>query len=96
MSSLGERRANIGMSWKADVSPFVVVDPEHETELEDDTNFHSWRSVFEESPFSECLYSDMNYMCRRKTNSTIKDAVWTGPNVFNVFQRYCSTGLSAT
>ena len=78
-SSLGEQIANIGMSWKADVSPFVVVDPEHETELEDNTYFPSWRSVFEESPFSECLYSDMNYICIRKTNSTIKDAVFKEP-----------------
>ena len=70
MSSL----ANIGKSWKADVSPFVVVDPVDETELEDNTNFHSWRSFFKESPFSECLYSDMNYMCRLKTNSTKKEA----------------------
>ena len=79
MSSLGEQIANIGMSWKADMSPFVVVDPEDETELEENTNFHSWRSVFKESPFSECLYSDMNYMCRRKTNSTKKDAVFKEP-----------------
>ena len=75
MSSLEEQIANIGMSWKADVYPFVVVDPEDETKL-DNTNFHSWRSVFKESPFSECLYSDMNYVCRRKTNSMEKDAVF--------------------
>ena len=45
MSSLGAQIANHGMSWKFDVSPFVLVDPEDETKL-GNTNFHSWRSFF--------------------------------------------------
>ena len=52
----------------------VVLEPEDETELEDDTNVPLWRAFFKKLRFSECLYSDMSYICRRKTNSTKKDA----------------------
>ena len=51
-----------------------VVEPEDETELEDDTNVPLWRAFFKKLRFSECLYSDMSYICRRKTNSSKKDA----------------------
>ena len=33
----------------------VVVEPEDETELEDDTNVPLWRAIFRKLRFSECL-----------------------------------------
>ena len=51
-----------------------VVEPEDETELEDDTNVPLWRAFFKKLRVSECLYSYMSYICRRKTNSSKKDA----------------------
>ena len=33
----------------------VVVDPEDETEVEDDTNVPFWRTIFRKLSFSECL-----------------------------------------
>ena len=44
----------------------VVVEPEDETELEDDANVPLWRTIFKPLRFSECLYSDMSFICRRK------------------------------
>ena len=44
----------------------VVVEPEDKTELEDDANDPLWRAIFDPLPFSECLYSDMSFICRRK------------------------------
>ena len=44
----------------------VVVEPEDETELEDDANVPLWRAIFNRLRFSECLYSDMSFICRRK------------------------------
>ena len=44
----------------------VVVEPEDETELEDDANFSLWGAIFIPLRFSECLYSDMSFICRRK------------------------------
>ena len=43
----------------------VVVESEDESELEYSTDVPL--------RFSECLYSDMSYICRRKTNSTEQD-----------------------
>ena len=42
----------------------VVVKPEDETELEDDVPL--WGAIFKTLRFSECLYSDMTFICRRK------------------------------
>ena len=33
----------------------VVVEPENETELEDDTNVPLWKAMFKKLRFSECL-----------------------------------------
>ena len=44
----------------------IVVEPEDETELEDDANVPLWRAIFKPLRFSECLYSDMSFICRRK------------------------------
>ena len=33
----------------------VVVEPEDETELEDDTNVPLWRAIYRKLRFSECL-----------------------------------------
>ena len=44
----------------------VVVKPEDETELEDDANVPLWGAIFKTLRFSECLYSDMTFICRRK------------------------------
>ena len=44
----------------------VVVEPEDKTELEDDANVSLWGAIFDPLPFSECLYSDMSFICRRK------------------------------
>ena len=44
----------------------VVVEPEDETELEDDANVPLWRAIFKPLRFSECLYSDVSFICRRK------------------------------
>jgi len=44
----------------------VVVEPEDETELEDDANVPLWGAIFIPLRFSECLYSDMSFICRRK------------------------------
>ena len=44
----------------------VVVEPEDKTELEDDANDPLWGAIFDPLPFSECLYSDMSFICRRK------------------------------
>ena len=73
-----EQTADAGMFWNAGeeeevvktVVPMkaakqeVVVEPEDETELEDDANVPLWRAIFKR--FSECLYSDMSFICRRK------------------------------
>ena len=56
----------------------VVVESEDESELEDDANVPLWRAIFKPLRFSECLYSDMSFICRRKTNST-KDAFFKEP-----------------
>ena len=67
-----EVTADTGMFWNAGeeeevvktVLPMkaakekVVVELEDKTELEDDAN--------DPLPFSECLYSDMSFICRRK------------------------------
>ena len=51
----------------------VVVEPEDETELEDDTNVPPWRAIFRKLRFSECLILIwVISACRRKTNSTKK------------------------
>ena len=46
----------------------VVVGPEDETELEDDANVPLWRAIFKRffERFSECLYSDVSFICRRE------------------------------
>ena len=44
----------------------VVVEPEDDTELEDDANVPLWRAIFKPLRFSECLYYDMSFICRRK------------------------------
>ena len=83
-----EQTADTGMFWNAGeeeevvetVLPMkaskeeVVVKPEDETELEDDANVPLWGAIFKTLRFSECLYSDMSFICiDGKTNST-KDA----------------------
>ena len=82
-----EQTADAGMFWNAGeeeevvktVLPMkagkgeVVVEPEDETELEDDSNFPLWRAIFKPLRFSECLYSDMSLSVDGRTNST-KDA----------------------
>ena len=51
----------------------VVVEPEDETEREDDTKVPLWRAVFRKLRFSECLILiRVISACRRKTNSTKK------------------------
>ena len=68
MSSF-EQTADTGMFWKAGeeeevaktVLPMkaskeeVVVEPEDETELEDDANVPLWEAIFNNLRFSECL-----------------------------------------
>ena len=44
----------------------VVGEPEEKTELEDDANDPLWGAIFDSLPFSECLYCDMSFICRRK------------------------------
>ena len=44
----------------------VVVEPEVKTKLEDDANDPLRGAIFDPLPFSECLYSDMSFICRRK------------------------------
>ena len=77
-----EQTADAGMFWNAGeeeevvktVLPMkaakeeVVVESEDETELEDDANDPLWRAIFKRfsERFSECLYSDMSFICRRK------------------------------
>ena len=75
-----EQTADAGMFWNAGeeeevvktVVPMkaakeeVVVESEDETELEDDANVPLWRAIFKPLRFSECLYSDMSFICRRK------------------------------
>ena len=56
----------------------VLVESEDESELEDNSYVSEDESELEYSTdvplrFSECLYSDMSYICRRKTNSTEQD-----------------------
>ena len=41
----------------------VVVEPKNESELK---NKSLWRATFKTLRFIESLYSDMNYICRRK------------------------------
>ena len=53
----------------------VVVESADESELEYSTDVPLQRAIFKTLRFSECLYSDMSYMCSRKTNSTKKDAL---------------------
>ena len=71
-----EQTADTGMFWNAGeeeevvktVLPMkaateeVVVEPEDETELEDDANVPLWGAIFESLPFSEYLYSDMSFI----------------------------------
>ena len=51
--------------------------PEDECELEYGVEYSTdvplRRAIFKTLRFSECLYSDMSYICRRKTNSTEQD-----------------------
>ena len=75
-----EQTADTGMFWNAGeeeevveiVLPMkaskeeVVVKPEDETELEEDANVPLWGAIFKTLRFSECLYSDMSFICRRK------------------------------
>ena len=75
-----EQTADTGMFWNAGekeevvetVLPMkaskeeVVVKAEDETELEDDANVPLWGAIFKTLRFSECLYSDMSFICRRK------------------------------
>ena len=82
-----EQTADAGMFWNAGeeeevvktVLPMkaakgeVVVEPEDETEHENDANFPLWRAIFKPLRFSECLYSDMSLSVDGRTNST-KDA----------------------
>ena len=110
-----EQIADTGMFWNAleeeevvkTVLPVkatkeeVVVESADESELEYSTDVPLQRAIFKTLRVSECLYSDMSYMCCRTTNSTKKDAFfqrtekgvrtprhgykWRGPNVFNFF-----------
>ena len=49
----------------------VVVEPEDDTEREDDTKVPLWRTIFRKLRFSECLILILVISaCRRKTNST--------------------------
>ena len=75
-----EQTADTGMFWNAGeeeevvkiVLPMkaskeeVVVKPEDETELEDDANVPLWGAIFKPLRFSECFYSEMSFICRRK------------------------------
>ena len=76
-----EQTGDAGMFWNTgeevevvttvlSVKEKVVVEPEDDTELEDDANAPLWRAIFDPLPLSECLYSDMSFICRRKTVST--------------------------
>ena len=110
-----EQIADTGMFWNAleeeevvkTVLPVkatkeeVVVESADGSELEYSTDVPLQRAIFKTLRFSECLYSDMSYMCSRKTNSTKKDAffqrtekgvrtrrlgyMWRGPHFFNFF-----------
>ena len=75
-----EQTADTGMFWNAGeedevvktVLPMkaakeeVVVELEDKTELDDDANDPLWGAIFDPLPISECLYSDMSFICRRK------------------------------
>ena len=77
-----EQTAETGMFWNAGeeeevvktvlhmkaAKKEVVVEPEDETELEDDAKVRLSRAIFKRffERFSECLYSDMSFICRRK------------------------------
>ena len=61
-----------GVAMKA-AKEKVVVEPEDDTEPEDDANVPLWRAIFKPLRFSECLYSDMSLSVDGRTNST-KDA----------------------
>ena len=68
-----EVSADVGMFWNAGeeeevlqtllpmkaAKEEVVVEPEDETELEDDANVPLWRAIFKPLRFSECLYSNV-------------------------------------
>ena len=88
-----EQIADTGMFWNAleeeevvkTVLPVkatkeeVVVESADGSELEYSTDVPLQRAIFKTLRFSECLYSDMSYMCSRKTNSTKKDAFFKEP-----------------
>jgi len=75
-----EQTADAGMVWNAGEGEEVVktvlpmkaakekvaVESADESELEDDANVPLWRPIFKPLRFSECLYSDMSFICRRK------------------------------
>ena len=75
-----EQTAETGMFWNAGeeeevvktvlpkkaAKEKVVVEPEDETELEDDAHVPLWRAILKPWRFSECLYSDTSFICRRK------------------------------
>ena len=60
-----EEVGKTGLAMKA-AKEKVVVEPEDDTELEDDANVPLWRAIFKPLRFSECLYSGMSFICRRK------------------------------
>ena len=76
-----EVTADTGMFWNAGeeeevlktVLPMkaakekVVVELEDKSELEDDANAPLCRAIFDPLPFSECLYSDMSFICRQNS-----------------------------
>ena len=88
-----EQIADTGMFWNAleeeevvkTVLPVkatkeeVVLESADGSELEYSTDVPLQRAIFKTLSFSECLYSDMSYMCSRKTNSTKKDAFFKEP-----------------